>query len=363
MARGVYVVAATAATGKSLVTVGLVDLMRSHVDSVGFFRPLTAAEPGDDPMVVLARTALRLPAELARGGISRSEARALLAAGERDEVFRRCISGYSELAALVDVVIIDGSDFSDGRDLGTEFDLNAELANHLGAIVVAVVAGAGDSARVGGAAQPTAALVESVDLARKEVVAAGCSLAAIIVNRVPAELVEHARTSVHRGDSGRPVYVLPEAAELTWPSVGEAAEAIGARFISGSGGRDRDVRSVRVAAMTVEHFLPLLEDGALVITPGDRADVLVATLAASLSAHFPVPAGVLLTGGIAPPQVISELLATAPFPVLALDVDTYSAARAFAEVHAELATGDQRKVAAALGVWARGVDATELLER
>ncbi len=363
MARGVYVVAATAATGKSLVTVGLVDLMRSHADSVGFFRPLTVAEPGDDPMVMLARTALRLPAELARGGISRSQARALLAAGERDEVFRRCVSGYSELAAQVDVVIVDGSDFSDGRDLGTEFDLNTELANHLGAIVVAVVGGAGDSARVGGADQPTGALVESVDLARKEVLAAGCSLAAIIVNRVPAELVEQARTSVHRGASGRPVYVLPEAAELTWPSVGEAAEAIGARFVAGSAGRDRDVRSVQVAAMTVEHFLPLLEGGALVITPGDRADVLVATLAASLSARFPVPAGVLLTGGIAPPQVISELLATAPFPVLALDVDTYSAARAFAEVRAELAAGDQRKVAAALGVWARGVDATELLER
>jgi len=354
MSRGVYVVAATAETGKSLVTIGLVELMRTHADSVAFFRPLTATEADHDPLLSLVKDTLRLPGELVLGGMSRAEARALLAAGQRDELYRRCVGVYSELAAKVDVVIVDGSDFEDGRDLGVEFDLNTELANHLGAMVVAVVGGAGQGAD---------AVVESVDLARKEVLGAGCSLAAIMVNRVASELVETVRESVHPGASGRPVYVLAEAPELSWPSVGEVVDGIGAHTVSGSERLDRDVRSVRVAAMTVEHFLPLLGDGALVITPGDRADILVATLASSLSATFPVPAAVLLTGGIAPHETIAGILRGAPFPVLALDEDTYSATRAVAEVGGELARGNPRKIAAALGVWARSVDADELVQR
>jgi len=334
MARGVYVVAATAETGKSLVTVGLVELMRSHADSVALFRPLTAAEPADDPLLGLARNTLGLGAELVRGAMSRAQARALLAAGQRDELYRRCVGVYSELAATVDVVIVDGSDFDDGRDLGVEFDLNTELANHLGTMVVAVV---------GGARQGTDVVVQSVDLARKEVLDAGCSLAAIMVNRVSPELVD--------------------APELSWPSVAEVAAGVGARVVNGNNRLDRDVRSVRVAAMTVEHFLPLLDDGALVITPGDRADILLATLASSLSATFPVPAGLLLTGGIAPPETIAGILGSAPFPVLALDEDTYTAARKVAEVGGELARGNPRKTAAALGVWTRSVDADELVHR
>jgi len=359
MARGVYVVAATAETGKSLVTIGLFELMRSHADSVALFRPLTAAEPDEDPLLGLARDTLGPDCELVRGGVSRAQARALLAAGERDELYRRCLGVYSELAATVDVVIVDGSDFKDGRDLGVEFDLNTELANHLGTMVVAVVGGAG---------QGTDAVVQSVDLARKDVLDAGCALAAIMVNRVAPDLVEAIRHAVHRGASGRPVYVLAEAAELSWPSVAEVADGIGARVVSGRGVEsserlDRDVRSVRVAAMTVEHFLPLLGDGALVITPGDRADILVATLASSLSATFPVPAAVLLTGGIAPHETVAGILAGAPFPVLALDEDTYTAARKVADVGGELARGNPRKIAAALGVWTRSVDADELVQR
>lgn len=158
--RTVYVVPATAGTGKSLVTLGLLDVMRSHADSLAFLRPLAATgpdeDPDDDPLLALVRRRPGITA--ARGAISRAEARSLLAQGRRAEVHRRCVATWSELAAQADVVIVDGSDFEDGRDLGVEFDLNVELANHLGAVVVAVVGASGHE---------VATTVESVDLARK----------------------------------------------------------------------------------------------------------------------------------------------------------------------------------------------------
>ena len=366
-ARGVYVLGATAGSGKSLVTLGLVDLLHGHADALAFFRPITATpasvDPDDDPMVRLVRD--RFGVGAARGALSREQARALLAEGRREEVYRRCVEVWAELAAQADVVVVDGTDVEDGRDLGVELDLNTELANHVGAAVVAVVGGATPRGpHAGGDDEAVAGVVESVDLARRSVLEAGCSLAAVLANRVPAGLVEAARGAVHRGASGRPVYVLPETPELAWPSVAEIAQDTGAQVRSGEERLvDRDVRGVRVAAMAVEHFLDLLGDSTLVLTPGDRADVLVATVASASSPGCPVPAAVLLTGGLAPHPRIAGMLAGAPFPVLAVDDDTFSAARAVDAVRADLGRAGARTVATALGVFAAATDAQELVER
>ena len=126
---------------------------------------------------------------------------------------------------------------------------------------------------------------------------------------------------------------------------------------------ERDVHSVKVAAMNVANFLHVLDDGALVIVPGDRADVMVACLASSFSPEFPVPSALILTGGLAPDPNIYSLLAQAPFPVFAAPDDTYTTAKRVSEVRSEIWSGHRRKVASALGLWARRVDEAELLER
>jgi phosphate acetyltransferase len=115
--------------------------------------------------------------------------------------------------------------------------------------------------------------------------------------------------------------------------------------------------------MSVANFLHVLDDGALVIVPGDRADVLVACLASSFSPEFPVPSALILTGGLAPEANIYSLLAQAPFPVFAAMDDTYVTAKRVSEVRSEIWSGHRRKVASALGLWSRRVDEAELIER
>ena len=92
------------------------------------------------------------------------------------------------------------------------------------------------------------------------------------------------------------------------------AAALGMRQIAGRADMERDVQDIKVAAMNVGNFLNVLDDGALVIVPGDRADVMVACLASSFSPEFPVPSALILTGGLAPDANIYPLLAQAPVP-------------------------------------------------
>ncbi|MCQ9165106.1 phosphate acetyltransferase [Arthrobacter sp. STN4] len=352
MTRGIYISATTPGSGKTLVSLGLADALHRHADRIGFFRPITAgAEP--DPTVAMLRRIYRLDAGVCRSGMSGAEARALLAAGERAEIDARCVEIYSDIAKKCDVVIVEGTDLT-GQDAAVEFDLNARLSNNLGLPVLAVVGARGLTV------EETA---DAVDVARKELVAANCSLLAMMVNRAEPGEAAAIKAAVRPGASSRPVYVIPEIPEISLPTVGEVAAALQLRQIAGSPEMDRDVRAIKVAAMTVGNFLHLLEANDLVIVPGDRADVMVASLASAFSPEFPVPGGMILTGGLAPDPNVLPILAHAPFPVFTYDDDTYSSARAVSEVRSEIHSGQRRKVAAAMGAWSRSVDEAELLER
>ncbi|MCO4252236.1 phosphate acetyltransferase [Pseudarthrobacter raffinosi] len=354
MAKGIYVSATTPGSGKSLVALGLADTLHRHADRIGFFKPVVhGPDAASDPMVALMKSRFALDDDRCRGGLTSTEVRALLAEGKRADIDARCVEIFAEIARHCDVVIVEGTDLT-GQDAAVEFDLNARLANNLAAPVVAVVGAKGLSVAEAAAA---------VEVARKELVAEKCTLLAIMVNRADPDLVEEIAAAVKPGASNRPVYVLPELEEIARPTTGEVAAALGVRQIAGLADMERDVRDIKVAAMNVGNFLNVLDEGALVIVPGDRADVMVACLASSFSPEFPVPSALILTGGLAPDANIYPLLAQAPFPVFAASQDTYTTAKRVSEVRSEIWSGHRRKVASALGLWSKRVDEAELVER
>ncbi|GAB3519154.1 phosphate acetyltransferase [Arthrobacter monumenti] len=354
MAKGIYISAMTPSSGKSLISLGLADTLHRHAGRFGFFRPISDGDDvSADPMVEMIQKQFDLPAERCRAGLSAHEARNLLASGDRDEIDSRCVAIFSGMSAECDVIIVEGTDLT-GHDAAVEFDLNARLANNLGCPVLAVV-NAGDMS--------VEEAADAVDVARRELSAANCSLLAMMVNRADPEALEEIGKAVRPGASKRPVYIIPEIPEVSRPTVAEVASDLALERVAGSLNLERDIVSTKVAAMSVGNFLHELTDGTLVIVPGDRADVLVATLASALSSDFPVPAGMILTGGLEPEEHIAILLDQAPFPILKHPEDTYSTARRVSGVRGEITTGQPRKIAAALGAWSNRVDGAELIER
>ncbi|MEA5453670.1 phosphate acetyltransferase [Sinomonas sp. JGH33] len=353
MSKGIYVSATTPGSGKSLVALGLAEALHSHTDRIGFFKPIVRDDRDGDPMVALIRSRYGLDESVCRGGLTMREVRRFLAEGRREEIGARCVELYSEIAARCDVVVVEGTDLT-GQDAAVEFDLNARLANDLGCSVVAVVSGKGRAPEE---------IADAVDVARKELLAARCSLLVMMVNRADPEHLEDISAAIRPGRLQRPVYVLPEIEEISRPTTGEVSTALGLRQIAGKADMEREVRGVKVAAMSVANFIGALESGDLVIAPGDRADIMVGALASTFSPEFPVPSAMILTGGLPPDSHILPLLAPAPFPVFAYADDTYHAARDVSAVRSEIWTGHRRKVASALGAWAKHVDDAEILDR
>jgi phosphate acetyltransferase len=340
----VYVAALEPDTGKSLIALGMMEVLAGRTDRVGFFRPIVG--DGPDPLVELMRDRYGLAA--GPQGVTYAEVQQLTAAGRTEELVSRVVERFRALERDCDAVLCVGSDFSDVSS-ATEFALNLRLADNLGAAVLAVVSGRHKSA---------SDVVAAVAFARDALAAAGSTVVGIVANRVaPADA-----PAVRAALDGT-AYVVPYDPVLVEPTVGEVAAQTGARVLVGDREElDRDVRAVVVAAATLPTVLDHLSEGALVLTPGDRSEIVLGMLAASVSPNAPHVSGLLLTTGLLPdPRVQRVLDGLAPHtPVLAVDTDTFTTAQAVGRVQGRLSG---RKIPAALGLVERHVDTVELARR
>jgi phosphate acetyltransferase len=353
MAQNIYITAMGPYSGKSIVALGFMEMLSARLERIGFFRPIVRGGSEADPQIELMRDRYRLECEYAQmHGPSAEEVSALIARGAHEEIEKRVLTAYKELERRCDFVVCEGSDFV-GSAPALDFELNANLANQLGCPVLVVVN-----------ATASGDVVEEVQLAREELARKECELFGVIVNRVAPDAVNEVEARLAPNTGQEWVYVMPEHAELAYPSVGEIQKALGARpVVAVDGMLEREVREVRVAAMSAEHFIEDLVDGTLVVVPADRSDIVVACLASTLSPSFPSVSGLLLTGGYQLSPTLRGLLETSPFPVFEIDERTHLAAAAISNVRPVLRAQDARKIATALGVFEHSVDKVELQMR
>jgi phosphate acetyltransferase len=350
LARNLYITAMEPQSGKSVVALGLMELLSPRVDRLGFFRPIVPSGDGPDPQIDLIRRRYQLDASAEElQALTQDEASAIPA---YDELRKRVVAEYKALEPRFDFILCEGTDFTSATS-ALDYGLNADLANELGAPVLVVVKG--------GTPDET---VASVRAARNSLKHKGCTIFGVLVNRVPEHLVEEVRRRVAEQDGDEPVYVVPERPELAYPTIAEVAAELDAKVIAGTDEQlDREVRDIRVAAMSVEHFIEGLVDGTLVIVPGDRPDILVASLASMVSPAIPTVAGVVVSGDYALTDTLRRLLESAPFPVIETEKPVHVAAAAVQSVRPLIRPESERKIATALGAFDAGVDTAELDRR
>ena len=162
-------------------------------------------------------------------------------------------------------------------------------------------------------------------------------------------------------------FSIPENQVLPKPTLGEIAQALEAECLyEGVDGLARVVRDYKVAAMHVPQFLDYLSEGTLVVTPSDRADILLASLMAVYSESFPHIAGVVLTGEKPPAPSVRKLIdgiRNLPIPIVHVMTDTFAAAMRISAVPAVISPSNQRKIATALGMFEAHVDLPTLEKR
>ncbi|MFF3141716.1 DRTGG domain-containing protein, partial [Streptomyces sp. NPDC057927] len=353
MTRSVYVTGIDRGDGRQVVELGVMELLTRQVDRVGVFRPLV--HDGPDRLFELLRARYRLTQDPASVyGMDYHEASTLQAEQGADELVSSLVDRFHLVAHDYDVVLVLGTDFADTQ-FPDELALNARLANEFGASVIPVVGGRGQTA-------------ESVRAETRNAYSAydglGCDVLAMVVNRVaPADRADISERIDHRLPV--PCYVLPDEPALSAPTVAQITHALGGKVLLGDdAGLARDALDFVFGGAMLPNFLNALTPGCLVVTPGDRADLVVGSLAAH-SAGTPPIAGVLLTLNERPSDEVLTLAARlAPgTPVISVAGNSFPTAAELFSLEGKLNAATPRKAETALGLFERYVDTSDLLRR
>jgi len=140
--------------------------------------------------------------------------------------------------------------------------------------------------------------------------------------------------------------------------VKDVAEALGAKVLRAGDYEKRRVTSVAVAASTAPTASRYFKPGTLIVTPGDRTDIVEA---AALAVQNGIPlAGLLLTGGLVPSDTTLALCEGAlktGFPILTIESTTFPTATAVANLDLQIASDDGERLERVMNTVADQIDA------
>ncbi len=342
--KNLYIVATEPRSGKSTVALGLMNLLKRRADRVGFFKPITNNPVGVvDPDVEMMQRLFNAKVALKdMNPLHMDEAGKLLANGNEDELLTRVLRAYNKVSAECDALVIEGTDYT-GTLSALELDINAVLANTLDAPVL-MVASADNRA--------TQDIIGTVTAAKESFDEKGCDIVGVVVTKIGQGLLDHITPILEAGLKRHNLDLLgaiPKNDLLARPRLGEIARKLNAKVMYGRENLHNLASSPRVAAMTISNAIDRFRDGALIITPGDREDMILVAMISRVATTYPNISGIVLCGGLEPSYQIKKLiggLSGFNIPILQVPWDTFETTLRIDQMSVSLYAEDTEKIEA-----------------
>ena len=361
MPKGLYITATGPMTGKSAIALGAMQLLSRSMRKVAFFRPIINEPLWDDrdPDINLMLEYFKLNMDYADTfAYTQREARQIINQGSRNLLIEHIIQKYKKLLETHDFVLCVGTDFL-AKDPVFEFELNAEIAANLGCPVILVTSGYNVSAED---------IRESLQITMDSLKPHALDVVATIINRrnLSQTELDELRGQFSTDDRPALIYSVPNDPTIGQPTMRDVKKGLNAQVLFGENRLDALVGDYLIAAMHVDNVLGYIAKDQLLVTPGDRTDVLLAAIASRLSSSTPDIAGVLLTGGLRPSERVCKFIegwTGSPLPILMTQDHTDRAVLALQGIIAPIEPGDLRKINTVLGLFEHHVNGKEITSR
>jgi hypothetical protein len=246
----------------------------------------------------------------------------------------KVLRAFDRSAYEKDAIIIEGSGHA---GVGAICNLsNAEVARFLGAKALLISRG--------GIGKPVDEIVLNKSLFDRH----GVEVVGAILNKVDPDRMEVVRKYTRKAldRMGIPLLgTIPTIDSLSEPNMSQVVEAVQGRWLNAqASGQYNRIQNVVVGAMTAKSLIDYIRPGVLIITPGDREDVLLLSIAVcSVSGQKPL-AGIVLTRNILPSPHIMEMIAQTRIPVVISHEESYSVASAINSMTVKTQPQDADKI-------------------
>lgn len=359
MIKTVFIASTEAYSGKSIISIGLVNMLLGKAQKIGFFKPIisqSSPEKKDDHIdTILTHFDLQIAYE-DTNAFTWQEAMRQMETESEGEMIDTIIRKFKNLEDKYDFTVVEGTDYQ-GEGAAFEFEINVQIAKNLRAPVIIVVSGEGKT---------TAQVVNGALTAIHNFEAREIQVLAIVANKVKQQSLQDVEDLLKQQlGTAILIAVIPEDKTLQNPSVKEVYEKLDGKLLFGKEHLENQVDHFVTGAMNVPNFLNYLKENVLIVTPGDRGDIIISALQANISTSYPKVAGIVLSAGYEPEEPILRLIegSETVVPIIAVKTGTFETTNTVGAIRSKITPGDTKKIQLAIDTFNRHINMPELDKR
>ncbi len=355
MTNAIYLATTEPYSGKSIIALGLVNLLASKTEKIAYFKPVISKEGAEKDRhldTISSHFKLNIPYQ-DMYAFTRNEVFKLLNSGNEAYFIDTIIERFKRLQEKNDFVVVEGTDFM-GASTNQEFDGNISIAKNLGIPAAIIVKGEGISVQE---------IVDTAVSTTKSFMDEGVQVLTLIANKIDIESEEEIRTQLANAlPKGIIVTSIPSNIDLGSPTMKEIFESVGGNILFGENLMSNQVDHSIVGAMQLHNCLTRLNNNTLIVTPGDRGDIIIGALQANISKSYPKIAGLVLTGGLVPEQTILNLIEGLDtiVPIISVKTGTFKTVTHVANAKSRIYPENKEKIALAISMFDKYVDVKAL---
>jgi len=357
-----FVAATEQNDGKTTTALGLFSALRKRFGRIGFIKPvgqrfieIEGKRIDEDTFLIDETFRVDTPLEdMSPIAVEPDFTRRYIEHANSDFLVRRIQNSFDRASWEKEFCIIEGTGHA---GVGSVFDLsNARVARLLESKVLMVTGG--------GIGRP----IDEISLNKALFDSEGVEIVGVILNKVLPDKIEYIRDFARRGFERLGIEllgVIPVEPVLADPNLQQVSEAVRGEFLNGRKSWRRRIRRTIIGAMSSTNVIPHFTAGTLVVTPGDREDVILAALSIS-SIHDSAGhqlAGLVLSGDLRPHAAVMDLIQRSSLPVITCPLDSYTVASRIHSMTVKTLPGDTEKIEKIQALVDRHVDIDRLLAK
>ncbi|MDO7135466.1 phosphate acetyltransferase [Algibacter lectus] len=357
MSKGIYVATIEPNSGKSVIVLGLMRMLLGKTAKVGYFRPiiedLEVGEMDNHINTVVSHFEIDINYKNTFA-FTRNEVLDLYNQGKSGKVIDEIIKKYKYLESRFDFVLVEGTDFSH-ENSSLELDINILISKNLSLPVIIVSQGDKKDLK---------SIVDSVQLAH-DTFKGEVDVLSLVTNKVDVDQISILKEKLQKRintDTDTNITVIPKIKSLASPTIKEIVKNLNGNVLFGKDMVNNQAENFSVGAMQLRNYLTHLKENALVITPGDRADIILGALQAHISKNYPKISGIVLTGGLIPEESILKLIEglSSVVPIISVKSGTFSVTNTIGKIKSKIYADNIEKIEMSIATFEKHVDTDKL---
>lgn len=340
-----------------MIVLGLMQALLGKMAKVAYFKPISSeGSTGKDNHIETILDYFKLNSSYEESyALTRDELISNRNSGKIGNTLEKIISKYKQLEETHDFVLVEGTDFS-GESSVFEFDWNVSIAKNLGLPVLLVSSGTNKSLKE---------FNRNLEMGYKTFKSKDVEVLGVVANKVQEDNIESLKQEFNKYlPENVEKIVVPLVEELKNPTVREVVNELNAETLIGEEFLDNLTKDFVVGAMQLPNFLKHLKNNSLVITPGDRADIVLGSLQAHASSKYPAVSGIVLTGGIKPEESVMNLIEGSQqiVPVVSVKTGTFQTTQKVGSIKSYISKDNTAKIKTSIDTFTRFVSPENFID-